>query len=315
MPLVCPRPLKTSVTILANELIATSALGCFRCGTSRSGRSQIASPIGRGGTGSAGPPVAADPGGTGASDTEGLCRGRHHARRHRRPGRTGRRAGGTGAPGAGAGPQLQRRHPGRGAPVPGRLRSGGRRGGERPGRRRGSHVGHRAAEEHERWADRGLAIAEGRRPARHQDARRAAEQPRLDPGGHGRWLNALELSSGRGRAPGSRGAVGLHVARWTRARALRRSVATIEALAELRQLAADTRGGGGQLRAEEMVEKRKATSDDQRRESGRARRLGPDRRARPFHRFRRPERVSPGHGQVPTRRARAGRGSDLGHHV
>ena len=115
-------------------------------------------------------------------------------------------------------------------------------------------------EEHQRWADLGLAIAEGSADPLAIRMRGALlNNLGWAHADHGRWGEALELFE---RAVDARRASGdawaLHVARWTRARALRALDRHPEALAELRELAATPEGAADHHVAEEIVENEKA---------------------------------------------------------
>jgi len=115
-------------------------------------------------------------------------------------------------------------------------------------------------EEHERWAGLGLAAAEGSDDPLAVRMRGALlNNLGWSHADGGRWADALELFE---RAVDARRESGdawaLHVARWTRARALRALGRHQEALSELRQLAATPEGATDTHVADEIAENEKA---------------------------------------------------------
>ncbi len=115
-------------------------------------------------------------------------------------------------------------------------------------------------EEHERWARRGLAIAEGSDdPLAMRMTAALLNNLGWTYADDERWAEALELFE---RAIGARlkanDAYGVHVARWTRARALRALGRHEEALADLRALAATEEGAADSHVADEIAENENA---------------------------------------------------------
>jgi len=116
------------------------------------------------------------------------------------------------------------------------------------------------AEQHEDWAQKGLTIAEGS-PDPLAIRMRAALLNNLGwtYADDERWADALGLFEQAIDARRQTGdAYTVHVARWTRARALRALGRHDEALAELRELAATPDGADDQYVAEEIAENEKA---------------------------------------------------------
>jgi tetratricopeptide (TPR) repeat protein len=117
-------------------------------------------------------------------------------------------------------------------------------------------------EEHERWAGLGLAIAEGSDDPLAIRMRGALlNNLGWTHADNGRWGDALDLFE---RAVAARQEAGdewgLHVARWTRARALRALGRHDEALAELRELAATPEGAADSHVAAEILENETAAA-------------------------------------------------------
>ncbi|HZN70660.1 MAG TPA: tetratricopeptide repeat protein [Micromonosporaceae bacterium] len=115
-------------------------------------------------------------------------------------------------------------------------------------------------EQHEEWAERGMAIAENSKDPLAIRMRAALlNNLGWTYADGGRWADALVLFE---RAVDARRETGdgytYHVARWTRARALRALGRHEEALAELRELAATEEGADDHYVAEEIAENEKA---------------------------------------------------------
>lgn len=111
-------------------------------------------------------------------------------------------------------------------------------------------------EQHEQWARRGLAIAEGSVDPLAVRMRAALlNNLGWTYADDGRWAEALDLfeqAVDERRRAGDR--PGLHIARWTTARALRALGRYDEALAELRELAGTPEGADDDHVAEEIAE-------------------------------------------------------------
>jgi tetratricopeptide (TPR) repeat protein len=117
-------------------------------------------------------------------------------------------------------------------------------------------------EHHEKWARKGMAVAEGS-PDPLAIRMRAALLNNLGwtYADDGRWADALVLFEQAIDARRDVGdAYGYHVARWTKARALRGLGRHDEALTELRELAATEEGANDSYVAEEIAENEKASA-------------------------------------------------------
>jgi tetratricopeptide (TPR) repeat protein len=115
-------------------------------------------------------------------------------------------------------------------------------------------------EEHEEWARRGIAVAEGSDdPLATRMTAALLNNLGWTYADDGRWSEALDLfeQAIQARLKAS-DAYGVHVARWTRARAPRALGRHEEALTDLRELAATDVGAADSYVAEEIAENEKA---------------------------------------------------------